>query len=282
MALGASNGTFRVFLLIASFYHILANRIKDQAQFKWLEKFHAESVKEWQLHPDVVIILQKRSEAPFGFYMTQAVQESNDLKCMILSDLQPISPEMLAWQKKKHQIPNKTDRNSFKKRKAEFFEFVRRAEPRPIYRQLSAVRKLVKSQRTLLKRLKRSLFRSRTNENNLEETYLSNMLKTKEQKTIDSRYTRKFPEKREAEAADTLSGHTVHFTITALQTQERLSEMVDRLSDPSNSMPKEERLAYMRELLNELNMLMKLLQKRIQLQSPNETSTLTTTFPPAA
>nr|XP_020653929.1 uncharacterized protein LOC110081519 isoform X3 [Pogona vitticeps] len=112
MALGASNGTFRVFLLIASFYHILANRIKDQAQFKWLEKFHAESVKEWQLHPDVVIILQKRSEAPFGFYMTQAVQESNDLKCMILSDLQPISPEMLAWQQPEN-IVEKTEAKPF-------------------------------------------------------------------------------------------------------------------------------------------------------------------------
>ncbi|KAJ7307184.1 hypothetical protein JRQ81_009172 [Phrynocephalus forsythii] len=210
-------------------------------------------------------------ETSFGFYIPQAVQESNDRLSMIWSDLDPAAAvllEQLAWQRKKSQIPDKAEENSH------FAKDVRRAKPHAVHRQGSVFKKFIKSsQRTLLKKMKRSLFRLHTHENNLEDPSLSNLVEIKEQKTVERGWKKTFPKKREAESAGAPSARTIRLTITALDTQEKLSEMVDRLSEPSNSMSKEERLTYMHELLNELNTFTKLLQQQLLLQSPSEATT---------
>lgn len=246
MALGASSGIFVSFLLVAFLNPIL--------------------------------------EPSFGYYVPQAAQEYNELMSMILNDLDPITAlflEQLAWQRKKCQTPYKSERNP------QFAPDVMGAKPHPVHRQGSTFRMFIKSsQRKLLKNLKRSLFRLSADKSNLEGPSPSGpRFETTGQTAAESgSRPRTFPKKREAVPAewDAPSAQTVRLTITALQTQERLSKMVDRLSEPSNSMSKEERLTYMHELLDEVSLFMELLLQQIRLQPPPEEEAGPSAAPSAA
>ncbi|XP_044305271.1 uncharacterized protein LOC123033029 [Varanus komodoensis] len=229
--------------------------------------------------PDIIILQRESVEAPLGSYMPQAIPEFNELMSEFLSDLQPASAmpwKHFAWKKKKRWSSNKTKRSFFKKRSSRFVQGVeRRVKSRPADRRDSDSQKFDKSARiNLSRRVKRS-FSSRKKENSLEDA-LPNMLKTKEQKVRESRQTGTFRKRRAAEAAEKQLVKTDHLTLTALNTQQKLSEMVARLSDPSNDMTQEEKLSYMRELLNELQLFIQMLQQQILMQSLSEVQDLTT------
>ncbi|XP_032991977.1 uncharacterized protein LOC117039046 isoform X4 [Lacerta agilis] len=72
-----------------------------QARVKQMDKFTSESMKAQEAQPDIIIIQKESVEAPFGSYIPQAVQESNEVVSKILSDLQPSKPvlwKQLTWQ----------------------------------------------------------------------------------------------------------------------------------------------------------------------------------------
>ncbi|XP_053225368.1 uncharacterized protein LOC128404090 isoform X4 [Podarcis raffonei] len=119
------------------------------------------------------------------------------------------------------------------------------------------------SQSTLSRRMKRNVSSFHKKEGSFEDTFLIN---TKEQK-IRERKMGAFPKKREAR--ETQSVRNVSLKLKTLKSQEKLSNMVDRLSDPSNNMSKDEKLTYMHELLDELKLFIKLLEQQILLQSLN-------------
>ncbi|XP_053225367.1 uncharacterized protein LOC128404090 isoform X3 [Podarcis raffonei] len=354
------------------------NSVRYQARVKQMDKFTSESMKAQETQPDIIII-QKESEAPFGSYTPQAVQESNEVVSKILSDLQPSKPvlwKQLMWQRKKRWTHNKRGKKPSNKRRGRFRKHLERSPkprfadrqdwiPRRFKRHECRIRNIQNSedeiqkaieqkenlrcvrstyvdekesksqatsthsnerkrrkanevitynvkegqllglkgrrtrrrrstypgkphlvsskpfdsysssyslssyftpsssQSTLSRRMKRNVSSFHKKEGSFEDTFLIN---TKEQK-IRERKMGAFPKKREAR--ETQSVRNVSLKLKTLKSQEKLSNMVDRLSDPSNNMSKDEKLTYMHELLDELKLFIKLLEQQILLQSLN-------------
>ncbi|XP_032991976.1 uncharacterized protein LOC117039046 isoform X3 [Lacerta agilis] len=343
-----------------------------------MDKFTSESMKAQEAQPDIIIIQKESVEAPFGSYIPQAVQESNEVVSKILSDLQPSKPvlwKQLTWQRKKRWTHNKRGKKPSNKRRRFRKHLETSTKPRFADRQdwihrrfkrqecrirniqnsedkiqkaieqkeiLRCVRSTYSgekesksqatfthsndrkrrkvnevitynvkegqllglkgrrtrrrrstypgkphlvsskpfdsysssyslssyftpssSQSTLSRRMKRNVSSFHKKEGSFEDTFLIN---TKEQK-IRRRKMEAFPKKREAR--DTQSVRNVSLKLKTLKSQEKLSNMVDRLSDPSNNMSKDEKLTYMHELLDELKLFIKLLEQQILLQSLN-------------
>ncbi|XP_060125567.1 uncharacterized protein LOC132591332 [Zootoca vivipara] len=350
-----------------------------------MDKFTSESMKAQEAQPDIIIIQKESVEAPFGSYIPQALQESNEVVSKILSDLQPSKPvlwKQLTWQRKKHWTHNKRERKPSNKRRERkpsnkrrerFRKHLERSTkprfadrqdwiPRRFKRQECRIRntqnsedKIQKaieqkeilrcvrstyfgekesksqathsndrkrrkanevitynvkegqllglkgrgtrrrrstypgkpnfvsskpfdsytsyslssyftptsSQSTLPRRMKRNVSSFHKKEGSFEDTFLIN---TKEQK-IREREMEAFPKKRAAR--ETQPVKNVSLKLKTLKSQEKLSNMVDRLSDPSNNMSKDEKLTYMHELLDELKLFIKLLEQQILLQSLN-------------
>ncbi|XP_003228728.2 uncharacterized protein LOC100565269 [Anolis carolinensis] len=120
------------------------------------------------------------------------------------------------------------------------------------------------AQRASLKRRKRSISLLLTKDKHLDKALLGNLLKTQEEGSRENTQTGTHRNKREAKK---LSIQMIHLTLTALKTQEKLSTMVDYLSDPSNNMSEEEKYNYTQELLSELSAFVKLLQQQVTEQS---------------
>ncbi|XP_053134983.1 uncharacterized protein LOC128337713 isoform X2 [Hemicordylus capensis] len=118
-------------------------------------------------------------------------------------------------------------------------------------------------QRKLSHRLKRSPSSSYKKGNNLEDKFVIDKFKMKEQKI---RETGKFLKKREAEDIATLHSNS-HLKLRALKTEMKMSAIAEHLSDPSHHLSKEEKLAYMHELQEELKLFIWLLQQQMLVHS---------------
>lgn len=58
-----------------------------------------------------------------------------------------------------------------------------------------------------------------------------------------------------------------HIQLSALQTQMKLSEIVEELANPTRQLTEAEKEAYMRELLQKLKLFIKLLEEQTKVQS---------------
>ncbi|XP_067328466.1 uncharacterized protein [Anolis sagrei] len=133
------------------------------------------------------------------------------------------------------------------------------------------------AQRASLKRLKRRISRLLSKDKHSGGKVLDDLLKMQEEEgSRENTPTGKYRNKREAKK---LSVQTIHLTLTALKTQEKLSTMVDHLSDPSNNMTEEEKFKYTQELLGELSTFVHLLQQQVTQQSQHNVTDVIITSP---
>ncbi|XP_042294882.1 uncharacterized protein LOC121915095 [Sceloporus undulatus] len=126
------------------------------------------------------------------------------------------------------------------------------------------------AQRAAPQRRKRSISRFRARDQNWDAAFLNSQLRARKEEGRENEPRGRYLQKREEPKK--ISIRTIRLTLTALKTQEKLSEMVDHISDPSNQMSKDEKLNYMHELLNELTSFAHLLQQQVAQQSQSNTT----------
>lgn len=243
------------------------NKDRHQARFKRTDEFTIGSEKARQSRPDIVIIENTAVEAPLGPYAPQALKGPDELMSTILRDLQPrnvMLQNLLVWKKKKRWAPDRTEGMPFTKRRATFIL----TKPRSADRKGGISRKWHKRNpwRKFSRRLKRSLSSLHGTENNLEDRFGSNRLKSQEQKRRESRKAAILRKRRGIEMTITPDSSR-HIQLSALKTQMKLSQIVEQLANPSSHLTEPEKLAYMRELLHELKLFIKLLQQQMNINS---------------